>query len=99
MNQSIKTDDIIFNFFKQICDEKDDKKCVELGNDWIKAMETNLSNMESNLDEKDKIKHKDDIQNNRNHLDGLKGKSSAEWKEYATKCMIEIMDNKVQYFV
>ena len=58
-------------------------------------METNLSNMESNLDEKDKIKHKDDIQNNRNHLDGLKGKSSAEWKEYATKCMIEIMDNKV----
>ena len=95
MNQSIKTDDIIFNFFKQICDEKDDKKCVELGNDWIKAMETNLSNMESNLDEKDKIKHKDDIQNNRNHLDGLKGKSSTEWKEYATKCMIEIMDNKV----
>ena len=95
MGNSIKTDDVIFNFFKQIGDEKDDKKCVELGNDWIKAMETNLSNMESNLDEKDKIKHKDDIQNNRNHLDGLKGKSSAEWKEYATKCMIEIMDNKV----
>ena len=95
MGNSIKTDDVIFNFFKQICDEKDDKKCVELGNDWIKAMETNLSNMESNLDEKDKIKHKDDIQNNRNHLDGLKGKSSTEWKEYATKCMIEIMDNTV----
>ena len=95
MGNSIKTDDVIFNFFKQICDEKDDKKCVELGNDWIKAMEINLSNMESNLDEKDKIKHKDDIQNNRNHLDGLKGKSSTEWKEYATKCMIEIMDNKV----
>ena len=97
MDNSIKTDDVIFNFFKQICDEKDDKKCVELGNDWIKAMETNLSNMESNLDEKDKIKHKDDIQNNRNHLDGLKGKSSAEWKEYATKCMIEIMNNKGNY--
>ncbi len=95
MGNSIKTDDVIFNYFKQICDEKDDKKCVELGNDWIKAMETNLLNMESNLDEKDKIKHKDDIQNNRNHLDDLKGKSSAEWKEYATKCMIEIMDNKV----
>ena len=95
MNTSVKTDDVIFNFFKQICDEKDDQKCITLGNDWIKAMETNLSNMESNLDEKDKIKHKDDIQNNRNHLDGLKGKSSTEWKEYATKCMIEIMDNKV----
>ena len=39
MNNSIKTDDIIFNFFKQICDEKDDKKCVELGNSWINAME------------------------------------------------------------
>ena len=95
MSNSIKTDDVIFNFFKQICDEKDEKKCVELGNNWIKAMETNLANMESNLDEKDKIKHKVDIQNNRNHLDGLKGKSSTEWKEYATKCMIEIMDNKV----
>ena len=95
MSNSVKTDDVIFNFFKQICDEKDEKKCVELGNNWIKAMETNLANMESNLDEKDKIKHKVDIQNNRNHLDGLKGKSSTEWKEYATKCMIEIMDNKV----
>ena len=95
MNNSIKTDDVIFNFFKQICDEKDDQKCVELGNNWIKAMETNLANMEANLDEKDKIKHKTDIQNNLNHLSSLKGKSSAEWREYATKCMIEIMDNKV----
>ena len=95
MNNSVKTDDIIFNFFKQICDEKDEKKCVELGNSWIKAMETNLSTMEENLDEKDKIKYKEDIQNNRNHLDSLKGKSSAEWREYATKCMVEIMDNKV----
>ena len=95
MNSSVKTDDIIFNFFKQICDEKDDQKCVALGNRWIKAMETNLSNMEANLDEKEKIKHKEDIQNNRNHLDGLKGKSSSEWREYATKCMIEIMNNKV----
>ena len=95
MSNSVKTDDVIFNFFKQICDEKDDQKCVELGNQWINAMELNLNNLEKNLDEKDKIKHKKDIQNNRNHLDGLKGKSSAEWKEYATKCMIEIMDNKV----
>ena len=95
MNNSVKTDEIIFNFFKQICDEKDEQKCVELGNSWIKAMETNLSTMEENLDEKDKIKHKVDIENNRNHLNSLKGKSSTEWKEYATKCMIEIMDNKV----
>ena len=95
MNNPVKTDDVIFNFFKQICDEKDEHKCVELGNSWIKAMETNLSNMEANLDEKDRIKHKEDIQNNRDHLNGLKGKTSAEWKEYATKCMIEIMDSKV----
>ena len=50
MSSSIKTDDVIFNFFKQICDEKDDQKCVELGNEWIKAMESNLSSMEENLD-------------------------------------------------
>ena len=95
MSNSVKTDDVIFNFFKQICDEKDDKKCVELGNSWIKAMETNLSALEANLDEKDKIKHKDDIQNNRNHLNSLKAKDSSQWREYATKCMVEIMDNKV----
>ncbi len=95
MNNPAKTDDIIFNFFKQICDEKDDKKCVQLGNDWINAMETNLNKMEANLEEKDKIKHKDDIQGNRNHLNSLKGKNSSEWREYATKCMIEIMENKV----
>ena len=95
MKNPVKTDEVIFNFFKQICDEKDDKRCVELGNNWIKAMETNLTKMESNLDEQDKIKHKNDIKNNRDHLDSLKGKSSTEWREYATKCMIEIMDNKV----
>ena len=50
MTSSVKTDDVIFNFFKQICDEKDDQKCVELGKSWINAMETNLSNMEANLD-------------------------------------------------
>ena len=58
MANSIKTDDVIFNFFKQICDEKNDQKCIELGDNWISAMEMNLTNMESNLDEKDKIKHK-----------------------------------------
>ena len=95
MNKSVKTDDVIFNFFKQICDEKDDEKCVQLGNQWIDAMELNLNNMEKNLDENDKVKYKDDIQNNRNHLNSLKGKSSSEWREYATTCMIEIIDNKV----
>jgi len=46
MSKEIKADDVIFNFFKQICDEKDDVKCVELGNSWINAMKTNLTNME-----------------------------------------------------
>ena len=80
MDNSVKTDDVIFNFFKQICDENNDQKCVELGNSWVSAMEKNLNNMEVNLDEKDKIKHKDDIKNNRNHLNSLKGKSSSEWR-------------------
>ena len=96
MNNSIKSDDVIFSFFKQICDEKNNEKCVELGNNWINAMEMNLKNMEANLNEKDKIKHGEDIQNNRNHLNSLKNKSSSEWREYATKCMIEIMDNKTK---
>ena len=94
MNTSIKTDDVIFNFFKQICDEKDDAKCLELGKNWIQAMETNLSSMEANLDGADKLKHKDDIQSNRDHLDSLKIKNSAELREYATQCMIEIMNHK-----
>ena len=95
MNNSVKTDDVIFNFFKQICDEKDDQKCIELGNSWIEAMEKNLNNMEQNLNEEDRIKHQKDIQNNRDHLNSLKGKDSFQWREYATKCMIEIMENKV----
>ena len=94
MTNAIKTDDVIFNFFKQICDEKNDEKCVELANNWLNAMEMNLENMEKKLDEKDKIKHKDDIKSNRDHLNSLKGKNSTEWREYATKCIIEIMDNK-----
>jgi hypothetical protein len=96
MSDSIKTDDVIFNFFKQICDETDEKKCVDLGNSWITAMETNLDAMEANLSEADIIKHKNDIQNNRDHLNSLKNKSSSEWKEYATQCMIEIMEHKQQ---
>jgi len=96
MNTSIKTDDVIFNFFKEICDEKDDIKCIELGKNWINAMETNLSNMEKNLNGADKLKYKDDIQSNRDHLNSLKNKNSSEWREYATQCMIEIMNQKTQ---
>ena len=96
MNTSIKTDDVIFNFFKEICDEKDYIKCLELGKNWINAMETNLSNMEKNLNGADKLKYKDDIQSNRDHLNSLKNKNSSEWREYATQCMIEIMNQKGQ---
>ena len=94
MNNSVKTDDVIFNFFKEICDEKDDTKCVELGKSWINAMETNLASMESNLNGADKLKHQDDIQSNRDHLNSLKNKSSQEWRDYATQCMVEILNNK-----
>ena len=96
MNTSIKTDDVIFNFFKEICDEKDDIKCLELGKNWINAMETNLSNMEKNLNGADKLKYKDDIQSNRDHLNSLKNKNSSEWREYATQCMIGIINQKGQ---
>ena len=59
-------------------------------------MEKNLDNMEANLDESDKIKHKNDIKNNRDHLNSMKGKNSSEWRNYATRCMIEIMNHKSQ---
>ena len=94
MNNSVKNDEVIFNFFKEICDEKDDIKCVELGKSWINAMETNLASMESNLNGADKLKHQDDIQSNRDHLNSLKNKSSQEWRDYATQCMVEILNNK-----
>ena len=94
MKKNIDTDQIIFNYFKQICDEKDDEKCIELGNSWIDAMEKNLDNMESNLDNADRLKFEDDIRDNRDHLNSLKNKTSSEWREYATQCMIEIMDSK-----
>jgi hypothetical protein len=94
MNKEIKADDVIFNFFKQICDEKDDVKCVELGSTWINAMKTNLANMEKNLDEADKIKHQENIDSNMKHLNNLEDKSAEQWREYATQCMVEILDNK-----
>ena len=57
-------------------------------------METNLTNMELNLQESDKIKHKENINNNKRHLNSLKGKNATQWREYATQCMIEILDHK-----
>ena len=96
MSKEIKTDDVIFNFFKQVCDEKDDVKCVELGNAWINAMETNLANMEKNLEETDKVKYQESINSNKQQLDSLKGKSASEWREYATQCMVEILDHKTK---
>jgi hypothetical protein len=96
MNKEIKADDVIFNFFQQICDEKDDKKCVELGNSWINAMETNLTNMEKNLEEIDKVKHQKNIDSNKQHLNNLKDKTATEWREYATQCMVEILDHKTK---
>ena len=94
MSKEIKADDVIFNFFQQICDEKSDQKCVELGNGWINAMETNLINMEKNLEETDKAKHQENIKCNKQHLNSLKGKTATEWREYATQCMVEILDHK-----
>ena len=96
MSKEIKTDDVIFNFFKQVCGEKDDVKCVELGNGWINAMETNLENMEKNLEETDKVKNRENIDSNMNHLNNLKDKSASEWREYATQCMVEILDHKTK---
>ena len=96
MKKEIKADDVIFNFFQQICDEKDDQKCVDLGNSWINAMETNLENMEKNLEKTDKIKHQENIDSNKQHLNNLKGKSASEWRKYATQCMIEILDHKTK---
>ena len=94
MNTSVNTDDVIFNFFKQICDEKNDEKCIKLGESWIEAMEKNLNSMEINLDDTDKLKFSEDIKNNRDHLNTLKNNNSSQWREYATQCMIEIIDNK-----
>jgi hypothetical protein len=94
MNKQLKPDDIIFDFFKQICDEKDNDKCVKLGKTWIEAMKTNLINMEAKLQETDKIKHKQNIKKNKDYLNSLKNNTSSEWRDFAKKCMIEILENK-----
>ena len=94
MSNEMKNDDVIFNYFKLICDEKDDIKCKALGSDWITAMENNILSMEKDLEESDKIKHAEDIENNKQYLESLKNQSASEWREFATQCMVEIVDNK-----
>ena len=94
MLKEIKSDDIIFNFFKQINDEKNDDRCIKLGNSWINTMKTNLINMKKKLEEDDQVKYQENIDNNMNHLNNLKGKSAEEWREYATLCMVEILNHK-----
>jgi len=66
------------------------------GNSWINAMKTNLTNMEKNLGETDKIKYQESIDSNKQQLDSLKGKTASEWREYATQCMVEILDHKTK---
>jgi hypothetical protein len=94
MSADMKNYDVIFNYFKLICDEKDDIKCVVLGNEWITAMENNILSMEKSLNEVDKLKYSEDINNNKQYLENLKINSASEWREYATQCMVEIVDNK-----
>ena len=57
-------------------------------------MKTNLTKMEKNLEEVDKAKHQENIDRNKLHLNSLKGKKATEWREYATQCMVEILDHK-----
>ena len=57
-------------------------------------MEKNLDTMQSNLGETDRIKYKKNIESNKQHLNSLKDKTASEWREYATQCMVEIIDHK-----
>ena len=52
--------------------------------------------MEENLNVADKLNHHEDIQINRDHFNSLKSKNSAEVREYATQCMIDIINHKGQ---
>ena len=36
----------------------------------------------------------EDIENNKQYLESLKNKSASEWRDFATQCMVEIVDNK-----
>ena len=62
----------------------------------MKVSKKDAQDLISNLKEDDKIRYKEDIKKNREHLNSLKNKTSIEWREYATQCMIEIIENKKQ---
>lgn len=57
-------------------------------------MKINLSKLEEKLRSTDKLKHKDNIQSNRDHLRSLKNKTSIKWKDYVTRYMIDILNSK-----
>ena len=52
--------------------------------------------METNLVENGTVKSQESINRNKHKLDSLKGKTDSEWREYATQCMIEILDHKTK---
>jgi len=64
--------------------EKTDEHCI-IFSQWHDLLET-----------VGKILNENNIKNNRDHLNSLKNKNSSEWREYATQCMAEIMDNKTK---
>ena len=37
-----------------------------------------------------------DIDSNKEHLNSMKDKTAIEWRNYATQCMIEILDHKTK---
>ena len=39
---------------------------------------------------------KKDIDSNKEHLNSMKDKTAIEWRNYATQCMIEILDHKTK---
>ena len=55
-----------------------------------------LLTWKKNLEETDKIKYQESINSNKQQLDSLKDKTASEWREYATQCMIEILDHKTK---
>ena len=55
-----------------------------------------LKTWKKNLEETDKVKYQESINSNKQQLDSLKGKSASEWREYATQCMVEILDHKTK---
>ena len=65
-------------------DQREDGKFEVLDIKLDNRKTKNLEYIEAKLDGEEKTKHKVDIQNNKDHLNSLKGKNSSEWREYAT---------------